>query len=119
MDYSCFDGRSLYIEMLTRLERSPYVMSQIQGIMTLGASKTTISTKWESIMSGSTTRPVEMYSCCASWQAFESPGVEPLYTGPNAKTFAPDYAVEKSPPSQTIKHIAALTSMVGSEARGS
>jgi hypothetical protein len=60
-----------------------------------------------------------MRSCCASWQVFESPGVEPSYTGPNAKIFAPDYAVEKSPPSQTIKDIAALTSMVGSEANGS
>jgi hypothetical protein len=119
MDYSCFDGRPLYIEILMRLERSPYVMSQIQGIMTLGASKTTISAKWESIMSGSTTRLVEMHPCCVSWQVFESPGVEPLYTGPNAKTFAPDYAVEKSPSSQTIKDIAALTSGMGSEARGS
>ena len=36
MDYSCFDGRPLYIEMLTRLEKLPYVMSKIQGIMTLG-----------------------------------------------------------------------------------
>ena len=119
MDYSCFDGRPLYIEMLTRLERLPYVMSHIQGIMTLGASKTTISTKLESIMSGSTTRPVEMRSCCAMWQVFEVPGVEPLYTGPNAKIFAPDYAVGKSPLWQTIKHLAALTSMVVSDASGS
>ena len=70
-------------------------------------------------MSGSTTRPVEMCSCFSSWQVFESPGVEPLYTGRNAKTFAPGYAVEKTPPSQTIKHLAALTSMVGSETGGS
>ena len=27
---------ALYIEMLKRLERSPYVMSQFQGIMALG-----------------------------------------------------------------------------------
>jgi len=103
--------------MLTRLERSPYVMHQIQRIMALRASKTTVSTMWESIMSGSTARSIEMHPCCASWQVFESSGVESLYTGSHAKTFAPDYAVEKSPPSQTIKNIAALAGMVGSETR--
>ncbi len=103
--------------MLTRLERSPYVMHQIQRIMALMASKTTVSTMWESIMFGSTARPVEMHPCCASWQVFESPGVESLFTGSHAKAFAPDYAVEKSPPSQTIKDIAALAGMVGSETR--
>jgi len=36
MDFSCSDGRPLYIEMLTGFERSPYVMHEIQGIMTLG-----------------------------------------------------------------------------------
>ena len=69
---------------------------------------------WESIMFGSTARPVEIHPCCASWQVFESPGVEALS---HAKTFAPDYAVEKSPQSQTIKNIAALAGMVGSETR--
>ena len=46
-------------------------------------------------MSGSTTRPVALRPCCANWQVLKSPGVEPLYTGPHAKTFAPDYGVAR------------------------
>ena len=36
MDYSCFDCRLLYLEMLTRLERSPYVMHEITRNYHLG-----------------------------------------------------------------------------------
>jgi len=47
MDYSCFDGRTLYIKMLTRLQRSTYVMNEIQGIVTLGSRRLGAPWDWK------------------------------------------------------------------------